>query len=64
MEVEPDSGFMISQKKSGTVYLYLSSTMMLAFPDLDKIGQQLIPLYDIKDQISIDYDKVRQSFLN
>lgn len=54
INVEPNTGFMISTMKDTTVYLWFKKTQSLAFPDLDYIGQQLIPFYDFKESIMID----------
>ena len=37
---------MITNQKQLSVYVYLDSDLTLPFPNLDKIGKQLIPLYD------------------
>lgn len=37
-----------------TVYLNLDSDNLYAFPSLDKIGKQMIPLYDLQDILSVD----------
>lgn len=52
--MEPNTGFMISTMKDTTVYLYFKDQQCLAFPDLDNIGEQLIPFYDFKESIMID----------
>lgn len=33
--IEPYSGYMISQEKESTVYLYFDQDLCLPFPDLD-----------------------------
>jgi hypothetical protein len=49
---------MIETMKDTTIYLYFKDTESLPFPDLDKIGQQLIPFYDFKESIMIDTEIV------
>jgi hypothetical protein len=34
----------------------------LAFPSLDNLGQQLIPIYDLEDSVTIDKEKFVDSF--
>jgi len=53
---------MIEQKKNLTVYFNLRDTGCLPFPSLDIMGQQLIPLYDIEDSMTIDKSKFVGSF--
>lgn len=45
---------MTETKKETTVYIYLNDTNSLPFPDLDKIGSQLIPFYDFKEYVGIN----------
>lgn len=45
---------MINSKKKASYYIYLNSDRCLPFPDLDKIGQQLIPLFDINEETNIN----------
>lgn len=59
VKMEPNTGFMISTMKDTTVYLYFKDQQCLAFPDLDNIGEQLIPFYDFKESIMIDTEIVR-----
>ncbi len=34
----------------------------MAFPSLDNLGQQLIPIYDLEDSVTIDKEKFVDSF--
>ena len=60
--IEPASGFMINQKKAISVFVYLRQAQSLPFPSLDAIGQQLIPLYDVYEEQSIDTGKFQDTF--
>ena len=45
-----------------TVFLNLNSAKPYAFPTLDNIGVQMIPLYDLTDTLSIDAEKFSADF--
>ena len=45
---------MMEQKKSLTVFFELKETGCLPFPSLENLGQQLIPIYDLADSVTID----------
>ena len=61
-KIEPTTGFMIEQKKNLTVFFSLKQSGCLAFPSLDNLGEQLIPLYDLEDNVSIDKIKFLETF--
>ena len=52
--IEPVSGFMIKHVKAFSVFINLKDSQCLPFPSLDKIGQQLIPIYDVYEEQNID----------
>jgi hypothetical protein len=56
--VEGTSGYMINNKKKVTVFVYFDQDKALPFPALDGIGKQLIPLYDMSEQLSINIGQV------
>jgi len=45
---------MISTTKQTTVYIQFLEDDLLAFPDLDQISKQLIPLYDFEEFLYIN----------
>jgi hypothetical protein len=45
-----------------TVYLNLDSDMTYPFPDLDKIGMHLIPLYDVRESLKVDPSSFNNDF--
>jgi hypothetical protein len=49
-------------KEDSTTYLYFDETSNLAFPDLDKIGVQLVPLFDLKERVFIDEEQFVADF--
>jgi len=49
---------MVRNSKALSVYLNLKDSQCLPFPGLDNIGQQLIPIFDINEEVSIDLFKV------
>ena len=54
LTIDPNTGFMIEQKRDTTVYLFLSDEKTLPFPEFDKIGKQLIPFYNLRDTRALD----------
>jgi hypothetical protein len=55
---------MVRNSKALSVFLNLKDTQCLPFPGLDQIGQQLIPIFDIHEELSIDASKVSLSHSN
>jgi len=53
---------MIEQKKNLTVFFQVKGTGCMAFPSLDNLGEQLIPIYDLEDSVTIDKEKFVDSF--
>eukprot|EP00347_Sterkiella_histriomuscorum_P017232 403350176 len=60
--IEPFSGFLMQRLRVMTVFLNLNQAKPYAFPTLDNIGQQMIPLYDLTDTLSIDAEKFSADF--
>lgn len=61
-EIEEISGFMLSHEKKVSVYIQLKTDQCLPFPSLDPIGKQLIPLYDVNENLDLDIGEYQSSF--
>lgn len=62
--VEPESGYLVSNKKKTTVFVALTPEDTLPFPDLEKLAteEQLIPVFSYSEEFSIDNNKFAEQF--
>lgn len=49
--IEPHSGFLLESKRQLSFFLHLNADKVLPFPDLDNIGEQIIPVFDIQEEL-------------